>query len=44
MLKVESFGNKISSIIECLNVLFDRRLLLCNNRGNDSKSSSLDGL
>ena len=36
-------GKKISPIIERLNVEFETGVFTCcNNRGNDSKSSSLD--
>ena len=44
MLEVEFVGKKISPIIECLNVEFETGVFVWgNNRGNDSKSSSLDG-
>ena len=45
MLEVEFFDKKIVAIIECLNVEFETGVFIwCNNRGHDSKSSSMDGL
>ena len=45
MLEVEFVGKKISPIIECLNIEFKTGVIIwCNNRNDDSKSSTLEGL
>ena len=45
MLEIEFIGKKISPTIECLNVEFKTGVFVwCDDRGNDSKSSTLDGL